>query len=381
MTLAANKKLILLTSAFFLNTVLTFSIVTPSSLMQYGDNIDKERLHLLESRKIIRFLGDFSFFAYSTYIINNIGDEYHATLGVLFSAFMSTPSFHITDIQFLVGGMKVQHIERETFGEFIMGETRLESPGLANAWALIDVLFPESNTVIIQVQYRMRFNTQHARTWVSYNAPFRFDHFANIDAWKGPTQFSLEIINQSKTSNHIEPNWITNIDFFHSTNQRENIRTAEYLFYLQELESDLMQIQRLNENTIRIDFTEEFMNSYRRGFTIDIGVWTLELGGFFSLHGREIGLSFIRGARGNISRRELSPYELIFFTSRQLRVMRNMFFARHGFVFQSEELTNMFNSLGEFVFQPNPNFHERMLTDIDRANISIIQRLEAMVGD
>jgi len=390
MVLTFRKRTIFLFAIFFLNTLFAFTINTPSSLLQYGENIDWERLHLLENRQIIRFIGGFSFSVDDTYVIHNTGAVHQITLGVLLHGWMNHLSPAAVEMRFFVDGIQVQYIVREHFNEFIMGETRLESLGSSYTWALIDVLFPAHGTVTIQVQYRMRFNATLARTWLQYNTLFRTrtnPFFANMDYWRGPTRFILYINNDTIAHDNIEGHWIYNIQFYHREDKRRDISTMEYLLELQRLQTDLMNIQRISGTLTRIEFSETFMQNYRRSFTIGLrdweGEWIPYVG--WSYPDREIGLRFFEGIRGNISRRELSPYELIFLTNNQLRVMRNIFFARHGFIFQSLDLQNIFAKLNfspDVRFHvPNPNFHEGLLTDIDRANIAIIQRLEALAGD
>jgi hypothetical protein len=56
--------------------------------------------------------------------------------------------------------------------------------------------------------------------------------------------------------------------------------------------------------------------------------------------------------------------------------MRNAFYAQYGYIFDSKDLQNMFEDVS--IYTPNPDFHEDMLTEIDRANIETIRRLEEL---
>jgi hypothetical protein len=143
------------------------------------------------------------------------------------------------------------------------------------------------------------------------------------------------------------------------------------------LSNGYFTMQKTDGNTWEIEFTSRFVEENREMLPFEIVSefwgWTDEDGLHFNLE------------------EAITPYKHIFITNRQLRVLRNAVFARHGFVFRDQGLERLFVTwhsfnlprfpdLG-FRYQPNPNFHAGMLTDIDRANIAIIQRLEALVGE
>jgi len=382
MVLTIHKKAALLAAVFFINAAIVFPFVNSSGLVQYGEDIDRERLELLEDRQTVRFAGDGFYTTASTYIIRNGGEEYKATLGILFEKAQDQFPFFPTrdgNVQFFVGNNQVQHYEILTANGFAMGSIKIDLIQMSTSWALIDVVFPQNSTVEIRVQYRATFFAQGDNIWMSYNSRNTF--YQGFSYWKGTPKFSMEIVNVFNHQADVEAKWISSIEFSHTEDRNKNIDTREYLQELQSLETDLMSIQRPNGNTIRIDFTEEFMKNYRRSFIIQTREWVPGPNAYFRQNypEREIILWFL-GTNSNISQRILSPYELIFLTNNQLRIMRNLFFARHGFIFQSKELQYVFNSL-EYFYSPNPNFHESMLTDAERANIAIIQRLEALVGE
>ena len=237
-------------------------------------------------------------------------------------------------------------------------------------------MFPENSTVTIQVQYQASPSAMpYGYSAVHYNETFETIPLVKIGRWRGPTEFSLEIINESQGDNSIETCWIGNIRFFHAVNSQMDINMRNHLLGLQSLETDLMRIQRPTGNSVKIYFTEQFMNNYHRSFSIEIGFW--EDAWYRIIEWSPEGFVF---AGCNITQRELAPYELVFLTNNQLRVIRNAFYARHGFVFNSTDLQDMFGGL-EYYYPPNPDFTEDMLTETDRANIATIQRLEALAGE
>ena len=58
----------------------------------------------------------------------------------------------------------------------------------------------------------------------------------------------------------------------------------------------------------------------------------------------------------------------------QLRIMRNAVYARHGRMFQSEDLQTLFNECSWYT--KNPEYTDGFLTETDRYNISLIQKYE-----
>jgi len=399
MVLTSIKKAVFVFSLVIFNVILAFSDVRASGLIQYGENIDRNRLELLEVQQEIRLPDGRGYFITGTYTIRNSGEKYAATLGVLFDAWSAPPpSLSDLEIQFFVDGTPIDHSVRlNERGTVTMGETTIQLPISSTSWALIEVVFPQNSIITITVQYinSLIFSVFEQNVFLDYNPAF-LSYFPNLLHWGETPKFSVIVVNEFRSdffiqNSTVEADWITDIVFERiigaATPAARFLRTSSYLRTLQDLYSPLMYIQRLSGNTFRIDFTEDFLAQYTRSFRIIFEGW---LGNWRFWRAddapdrHDVILDFWNphalDTYGNISRRILSPYELIFFTRNQLWVVRNMFFAQHGFIFQSEELTIMFNRLGNF-YQPNPNFHEGMLTDIDRANIAIIQRLEALVGD
>jgi hypothetical protein len=147
------------------------------------------------------------------------------------------------------------------------------------------------------------------------------------------------------------------------------------------LSNDLFTIQKTDGNTWEIEFTKEFVNAYSPNLTVDLerGSWGFIGGGY------NPSWSGNRGFVYN-SEESITPYQYIFLTNRQLQVVRNAYYARHGYIFRNTALKRMYerfpdNDFGNIHYRENPNFTEAMLTETDRANIAIIQRLEALAGD
>ena len=72
--------------------------------------------------------------------------------------------------------------------------------------------------------------------------------------------------------------------------------------------------------------------------------------------------------------RTLVPSDLEGFSKPALRIWRNAIYARHGRTFKSEDLQALFN---EYVwYSPDENYSDEKLSDIDKANIKLIQEFE-----
>jgi len=61
-------------------------------------------------------------------------------------------------------------------------------------------------------------------------------------------------------------------------------------------------------------------------------------------------------------------------SSYQLRLLRNALYARHGRIFKSKDLTEFFKKYK--CYQPDPNFDESRLNEIEKANIEKISGYE-----
>jgi hypothetical protein len=71
----------------------------------------------------------------------------------------------------------------------------------------------------------------------------------------------------------------------------------------------------------------------------------------------------------------LRPNQLWYLTGEQLRILRNLFYALHGYNFRDTALLNYFSSaFGSY--EVNRDFNENILTETERRNIEIIQREE-----
>ncbi len=72
--------------------------------------------------------------------------------------------------------------------------------------------------------------------------------------------------------------------------------------------------------------------------------------------------------------RPLLPADLEGFSKAALRIWRNAIYARHGRTFRSEDLQALFNEYAWY--KPDSEYTDDKLTDIDRANIKLIQEFE-----
>ncbi|MBR6926006.1 MAG: YARHG domain-containing protein [Bacteroidaceae bacterium] len=73
------------------------------------------------------------------------------------------------------------------------------------------------------------------------------------------------------------------------------------------------------------------------------------------------------------STRRLSASELQAYSAWDLKIMRNEIYARHGYIFQTADMKNYFNSQSWY----RPVSRNVKLTSIEQANVATIQRVEA----
>ena len=339
-----------------------------SGLAMYsGMDSAYENLVLVKEHVTIQFI-DSQYFHNAVkikeeYSIRNDGECINAVIGIFAAKQMFFRDFFLPyDLQFFIG--EIEHTHHFAMQQPIYLDNGDLWERQVN-WALISVYFPLNEIVHIKIEYTSTMNTE-VRNFNGFVHKLLGAQFSKYTGWKGTPQFSVAISNYFAFEDDFEYNWIVGIDFFSRRNSRDN-------FYAHNL---LYQKRKINANTWVIQFTDLFLENYERRFFIKTLFWGTERQGFYYLgnsrlyiHDTDITETFI-------------TYDLFYFlTNRQLRIMRNAFFARHGFIFRDERLRSIFNRPWALNYQENPNFHEGMLTDIDRANIATIQRLEAMAGD
>jgi hypothetical protein len=71
---------------------------------------------------------------------------------------------------------------------------------------------------------------------------------------------------------------------------------------------------------------------------------------------------------------ELNPQALVLLSAKQLRLLRNAVYARHGRVFDSKELKEYFS--GYQWYRADPAYTETRLTPVDKRNLEILQQAE-----
>jgi hypothetical protein len=241
-------------------------------------------------------------------------------------------------------------------------------------FAFYDVVFPAGERTKIRIYERTRARKFDCDYFISNGTPRFTATIGNHRLDTGSPHFEIEDL------------WIGDIIFFSGIN-RARISLLSMLEQEGSPSNGLFTIRKMNGNTWEIDFSEQFVVEHRSHLTFFIE-W-VKWGMMVIPGGAPLHIPFQGGIIGewyfNVEE-PITLYQYVFFTNRQLRVLRNAFFARHGFVFMDQGLGGMFENFhsppfGNFKYIPNSNFHEGMLTEIDRANISIIQRLEVMAGD
>lgn len=75
---------------------------------------------------------------------------------------------------------------------------------------------------------------------------------------------------------------------------------------------------------------------------------------------------------------QLSRIGIIFYTSEQLRLLRNLFYAMNGYIFKDAELTSFFNNSLKYYkkYKPQYNNVDNKLNNIEKRSIEVIQQIE-----
>jgi len=79
------------------------------------------------------------------------------------------------------------------------------------------------------------------------------------------------------------------------------------------------------------------------------------------------------------SERYLNSDDVNNLTGWELKIMRNEIFARHGYIFKTEEMRNYF--MYEKWYVPRYENVDGMLSDVEKKNIELIKRYESKLGN
>lgn len=74
----------------------------------------------------------------------------------------------------------------------------------------------------------------------------------------------------------------------------------------------------------------------------------------------------------------INKKNLFFMLPSQLRLLRNTFYACHGYNFKSDDLSHIFNEVYYGYYKINPNFSESDFNEIERKNIELIKEMEKL---
>jgi hypothetical protein len=130
-----------------------------------------------------------------------------------------------------------------------------------------------------------------------------------------------------------------------------------------------MESKKANEALINdneyVDYDRSLLNAYRNSM--------FEFAGIFSSNAMRILLGEIDLLKTQYSR--LDIFSVAQLNNQNLRLLRNTIYARHGCIFNLEDLTVHFKQFDWY----NPRFEnvDRLLTDVDKYNIQMIQEFES----
>jgi hypothetical protein len=283
------------------------------------------------------------------YNIYNHGDIYYSIrLGISYQQDYSIPE----DLEFQINGVRISH-----------KETRLViQSGLSDPFAYVDDVIFLPHTIT-----RIQINSWGGYSTLSYNEKGGYEQYT----MRGIPRFAVTIKNAYLDVKYadlgVEEIWITDIKVRNS----DDGGLTSVLKETSSLSNEFFNLRKTSANTWEIEFTKQFVESRQGSFylTPDTGIW-----GWDDLYSFPFNCE-----------EKLEPYQYIFLTSKQLQVIRNAYYARHGYIFKNMALKKMYLNLNQETFgginyRENPNFSESMLTDTDRANIETIRRLEQLAG-
>jgi hypothetical protein len=360
-----------------------------TELVMYNDATGQEKLLLVQEEKTVT-LYESTYQIEEWYSVENSGPELTKTLGFAMYTWYSNTS--------VAAGIEIKVNEKIIPYKILVNQTAWTSKKEVFKypvnWIVFDVVFPENTAVRIRCQYKNRYQSNLNGIYVFLNEEGH--EVLDLGYFKGDPRLTVNIRNNSLVKGMYETKWITNIKF---NSEKLNRVMNMYEYLLKDdfsLETDLFSLEKTGHNAWRCNFTGEFTGFYGRSCILSLTRWDGQAAYCFMPDLRTnsgIGLGFLtlrevwyghylltgRHMESDISLRKLASYELFFLTGKQLRIMRNIFYAQYGYIFKDKELASVFHSDDAPVhYTPNPDFNENMLTEIDRANIETIRRLERM---
>lgn len=87
----------------------------------------------------------------------------------------------------------------------------------------------------------------------------------------------------------------------------------------------------------------------------------------------------VNGLYPQASERLLTADELVNMSQENLRIMRNEIYARHGYIFQKEDMKQYFNA--KSWYRPSNSNVNNLLSEIEKQNIALIRRYESFQED
>lgn len=126
--------------------------------------------------------------------------------------------------------------------------------------------------------------------------------------------------------------------------------------------------KRISSNRCEIEFGKEDFKSFQKNNNTDF---------IISLRISNFGIDEDSVFYFNDYDKELFDKRLLItLTKEQLRILRNMFYAKHGYSFKDNNLLEYFKNIPDFNYQINPNFSESDFNEIERKNIELIREME-----
>ena len=211
------------------------------------------------------------------------------------------------------------------------------------------LIIPESSSRSIVISYR---NLQ------SGTSPLNMNYWHNIHLYKNPNG---EPVNMSFAYNASR-----NPELYISSIDIKNSRDESVLKSMNVERSD----KKTTKWSFRLpDYISSENNEYLKVSLLYYGLDTEDSHLYISHNGDTIYWN-----NEDLMTKLIKQQDLFFLSNDQLRLLRNAFYAIHGYDFKSQDLKEYFS--GFSWYKPNPNFSESDFTEIEWKNIELIRQME-----
>jgi hypothetical protein len=302
-----------------------------------GYNMQEKECDIaMEYEHITIYMNDHNYSVDATFCFYNNGDD--TTILTGFPEYQGR--FAFTSFSTYVDGLEVKYEH---------GEDTFNDGADSKSWYVKQVHFDKNQVRMTRVTYTSRYGSYGGGSYCDTDG-FLFYTYGTGRNWYGPIgKIVIDIINESPDV------YITGLTFINEKYEYGKMPKAYKMSWL-------------HSNTLRLEADNVNPASVNDNINIDTHFFTI-------LHNNTPNDS---GYKGTYLQRKANDInmslDLSLLSSKQLRYMRNDYYAIHGYIFEQKDIKSYYESIPSYV--PNTLFRDDMLTSEQKSMIKKIENEE-----